>query len=234
MQDQYAEIANSERGKSKIMRYDKTMGEYFARLASKYDVYAGELLQSLLTARKNGNSKCGNLLIECRSKIGNKNVFLIKNGSEVAAQFQVTTDFLTEADISPMTFANHPKKAPKRTEKETEKAQFRQIRDLRTGMNQVNLKAKILEISKPRTVNTRYGTVATLVKALVGDETGEIQLCLWNEQAKSVSVGESIIIENARASNFGGKTQLSVGTKGKLLRECLLPAQTGIDQINCS
>jgi hypothetical protein len=216
------------------MRYDKTMGEYFARLSSKYDVYAGELLQSLLTARKKGKSKCGSLSIECRSKTGNNNIFLIKRGSEVAAQFQVTTEFLMEADISPLTFANHPKKVSKPIEKEPEQIQFRQIRDLRTGMNQVNLKAKILEISKPRTVNTRYGTVATLVKALVGDETGEIQLCLWNEQAKSVSVGESIIIENARASNFGGKTQLSVGTKGKLVRECTLPVNTRADQINCS
>jgi len=216
------------------MRYDKTMCEYFARLSSKYDVYTGELLQSLLTARKNGNSKCGSLLIECRSKTENNNVFLIKCGSEVAAQFKVTTEFLLQADISPLNFVNHPKKAPKPIEKEPERAQFRQIRDLRAGMNQVNLKAKILEISKPRTVNTRYGTVATLVKALVSDETGEIQLCLWNEQAKSVSVGESIIIENARASNFGGKTQLSVGTKGKLAKECSLPVQAGADYINCN
>ncbi len=199
------------------------MGEYFARLSSKYDVYTGELLQSLLKAREKGKSKCGALLIECRGKTGNSNVFLIRNGSEVAAQFKVPTEFLMEADISPITLANHPKKVPKPAENESEQKHYRHIRDLRAGMSQVNLKAKVLEISKPRMVNTRYGTVATLVKAVVGDETGEIPLCLWNEQAKSLSVGESIIVENARAASFGGKTQLSVGTKGKLARECPLP-----------
>lgn len=202
------------------------MGEYFARLSSKYDVYTGELLQSLLTAREKGNSKCGSLLIECRSKTGNNNVFLIRKGSEVAAQFKVPTEFLMEADISPINLTNHPKKVPKPLENEAEPIHFRQIRDLRAGMSQVNLKAKVLEISKPRIVNTRYGTVATLVKALVGDETGEIPLCLWNDQAKSLSVGESIIVENARAANFGGKTQLSVGTKGKLARESLMPVNS--------
>ncbi len=205
------------------MRYDKTMGEYFARLSSKYDVYAGELLQSLVTAREKGKSKCGSLIIECRSKADKNNVFLIKQGAEVAAQFKVPTSFLMEADISPINLANHPKKVTKPIENESEQIRYRHIRDLRAGMNQVNLKAKVLEISKPRMVNTRYGTVATLVKAIVGDETGEIPLCLWNEQAKSLSVGESIIVENARAANFGGKTQLSVGTKGKLARECPLP-----------
>ena len=208
------------------MRHEKSMGEYFARLSSKYDVYTGEFVHALLTARENGKSDCGILSIECRAKTKTNNTFLIKHGSEVVAQFQVPTDFLLEADISPLTFINHSKKIRRSKVKQAETAQSYCIRDLRAGMNHVNLKAKVLEVTTPKIVNTRYGTIATLVKALIGDETGKIQLCLWNEQAKTVSVGETIVIENARASKFGDKTQLSIGTKGKLTKESSLPMIT--------
>lgn len=202
------------------------MGEYFARLSSKYDVYTGEFLHALITARENGKSDCGSLSIECRSKTKTKNTFLIKHGSEVAAQFPVPTEFLLEADNSPLNFMNHPEKTHRPTVKKTETAQSYCIRDLRAGMSHVNLKAKVLEVTMPKIVNTRYGNIATLAKALIGDETGKIQLCLWNEQAKTVSVGETIVIKNARASRFGDKTQLSIGTKGKLTKETSLPMVT--------
>ena len=208
------------------MRHEKSMGEYFARLSSKYDVYTGEFFHALLTARENGKSDCGSLSIDCRSKTTRNNIFLIKHGSEFVAQFQVPTDFLLEADVSPLTFINRPEKTRRPTVKQTETPQSYCIRDLHAGMNHVNLKAKVLEVTMPKIVNTRYGTIATLVKALIGDETGTIQLCLWNEQAKTVSVGETIVIENARASKFGDKTQLSVGTKGKLIKESSLPMST--------
>ncbi|HKZ41062.1 MAG TPA: hypothetical protein VJ044_08870 [Candidatus Hodarchaeales archaeon] len=208
------------------MRREKSMGEYFARLSSKYDVYTGEFFHALLTARENGKSDCGSLSIDCRSKTTRNNIFLIKHGSEFVAQFQVPTDFLLEADVSPLTFINRPEKTRRPTVKQTETPQSYCIRDLHAGMNHVNLKAKVLEVTMPKIVNTRYGTIATLVKALIGDETGTIQLCLWNEQAKTVSVGETIVIENARASKFGDKTQLSVGTKGKLIKESSLPMST--------
>jgi replication factor A1 len=83
-------------------------------------------------------------------------------------------------------------------------------------MSHVNLKAKILEVTKPRYVVTRYGNNASVAKALIADGTGTIKLCLWNEQIDSVSVGDTIQIENARASTFRGERQLSVGKKGIL------------------
>ena len=98
------------------------MGEYFARLSSKYDVYTGEFVHALLTARENGKSDCGSLSIECRAKTKTKNTFLIKHGSEVVAQFQVPTDFLLEAGFSPLTFINHSKKIRRPKVKQAETA----------------------------------------------------------------------------------------------------------------
>jgi replication factor A1 len=78
----------------------------------------------------------------------------------------------------------------------------------------VNLKAKVLEVTKPKHVVTRYGNYASLAKALIEDETGKIKLCLWNEQVDFVSVGDTVQIENARTSTFKGERQLSLGKKG--------------------
>jgi replication factor A1 len=90
------------------------------------------------------------------------------------------------------------------------------IKDLRTGMNHINLKAKILEVAAPMRVVTRYGNNASVAKVLIADETGTIKLCLWNGQIDSVSVGETVQIENAQASIFRGERQLSLGKKGTL------------------
>jgi hypothetical protein len=199
------------------------MSEYLARLSSRYNVFTGEFIQALLLSRENQKANCENLSIECRKKTKTQNTFLIKHGSDVVAQFQVATEVLQEAENSPFSFKHFPDKTRMPNVKKSETAQSYCIRDLRAGMSHVNLKAKVLEITTPKTVNTRYGTIATLAKALIDDETGKIQLCLWNDQAETVSAGDTIVIENARASMFGGKTQLSIGTKGKLSKEASLP-----------
>jgi len=90
------------------------------------------------------------------------------------------------------------------------------IKDLRTGMRHVNLKAKVLEIPRPKLVFTRFGNYASVANALIADETGTIKLCLWNEQINFISVGDTIQIENAQACKFRGERQLRIGKKGTL------------------
>lgn len=193
------------------------MGEYLARLASRYDISIGQFIHALLMSRENQKADCGNLSIECRKKTKTQNTFLIRHGFDIVAQFQVATEFLYELDNSALSFKHFPYRT--NTPKKSETPQFYNIRDLRAGMNRVNLKAKVLEVTAPRQVNTRYSTVATLAKALISDETGKIQLCLWNEQAETVSVGDTIELRNARASKFNEQIQLSLGSNGKLNNE---------------
>ncbi len=97
------------------------------------------------------------------------------------------------------------------------------IKDLRIGMSHINLKAKILEVAEPKHVVTRYGNNAIVAKALIGDETGTIKLCLWNGQIDDVSVGDIIQIENAQTSVFKGERFLSLGKRGTLNNEVLKP-----------
>jgi len=45
-----------------------------------------------------------------------------------------------------------------------------------------DIKARVLEVSQPRVVATRFGFYANVTNVLVTDETGTIQLPLWNKQ----------------------------------------------------
>jgi ssDNA-binding replication factor A large subunit len=103
------------------------------------------------------------------------------------------------------------------------------IGNLRAGMSRVKLKAKVLEVTKPKQVFTRYGNYASLAKAVIEDETGKIKLCLWNDQIDAVSVGATVQIENARTSTFKGERQLSLGKTGTVsnvenLKSEMMPA----------
>jgi replication factor A1 len=83
-------------------------------------------------------------------------------------------------------------------------------------MKQINLRAKVLKIPKPKCVFTRFGNYAVVTNALIADETGNIKLCLWNEQIGSISEGDIIQIENAHTSMFKGEQQLRIRQNGKL------------------
>lgn len=202
--------------KHRAMRNKTTStGEYLAFLSAKHEVDPDQLFQALVTAEDKIKSQCKDLTIERRGYTRDKVTFLILKNLEVVAQFSVHTEFLLRED--------HPIRNFMRTEKvqrflfkKTKRSSFVPIKDLRTGMNQVNLKAKVLEIPEPRQVFTRYGDPASVANALIEDQTGTIRLCLWNEQIGSLSAGDSIQIENARTSTFRGQRQISLGRKSLL------------------
>ncbi len=210
------------------MRRKKSAGEYLACLSVKYEVDPDALFCALLSAGENRKSRCGNLSIECRGKTKGKIIFLITEDSEVIAQFPLSENFLSRQG-NPIRNFMETDRVRKHIAKKNRSAASRSIRDLRTGMSHVSLKAKVLEVTQPKHVVTRYGNLASLAKALIADETGKIKLCLWNKQIDSVAAGDTIQIENARTSTFRGEKQLSLGKKGTLNNIELEPKMTPTD-----
>ena len=199
----------------RTLRHKRSIGEYLAFLAIKYEVDPEKFFYAFTLSRRTQKSKCDNLSIECRSKIKNKLIFLIMRDSEVIAQFSIVEEFLLNRGNQLGNFME-TEMIRRHLLNKSRTSTARSIKDLRTGMSHVNLKAKILEVSEPKHVVTRYGNNASVAKALIADDTGTIRLCLWNDQINSVSVGDTIQIENARASTFRGERQLSIGKKGTL------------------
>jgi replication factor A1 len=181
----------------------------------KYDVEPDQLFYSLISAVENQKSKCGKLLIKCREKQADKTILLITFGTKVVAQFPVTKEFLLEQNNPIKNFKKAGMLSRRLTNKNDETRSF-SIKDLRTGMKKISLKARVLEIAKPAYVVTRFGNYARVANALIGDETGTIKLCLWNEQINSILIGSLVQIGNARVSMFRGEQQLRIGKNGML------------------
>ena len=190
-------------------------GEYLAFLSIKYEVDPDKLFYALISAGENQKSTCGKLSIECRGKTQDKDIFLIMNDSRVVAQFPVSREFLLKRS-NPIKDFMKTDMIRRHLDKKNKRSHSFPIKDLRTGMSHINLKAKVLEVPRPTLVFTRFGNYARVANALIADETGTIKLCLWNEQINSISTGDTIQIEDARTSTFRGERQLNIGKKGTL------------------
>jgi replication factor A1 len=197
----------------KKVKRKKTSGEYLAFISAKYEVNPDEFFCALLSAGENQKSSCGTLSIECRGKVKDKIIFLITENSQIVAQLSVSEAFLKK-EGNPIRPFMQTDLIRKHEAKKLRTPASYSIQDLRTGMNHVSLKAKVLEVTQPKQVFTRYGNYASLAKAVIEDHTGQIKLCLWNDQIDAVSAGTTVQIENARTSTFKGERQLSLGKTG--------------------
>ena len=88
------------------------------------------------------------------------------------------------------------------------------IRDLKPGMDHVNIKVKVLSISEPKQIITGTGIKHDILEAEVEDETGSIMLVLWNEKILPIKVVDTLQIENGFVSSFKGKWRINVGKYG--------------------
>ncbi len=88
------------------------------------------------------------------------------------------------------------------------------ICDLKPGMDHVNLKAEVLNISEPKLIITGTGVEHNILEVEVRDKTGSIALVLWNERILSLKVGDALQIENGFVTSFKGKWRINVGKYG--------------------
>jgi hypothetical protein len=187
--------------------------EYLARISAKHEIDSSKFFSSFLIAFQHDEATCGELSIECRAKTQDQAIFLITNTSKVVAQFPMPqrilakNDPLKEFTYTPSFMRNSAQQA---------KSNHYQIKDLRVGLKRITIKAKVIEMSQPRVVATRFGQYANVTNVLVTDETGTIQLPLWNKQTDKISVGDLIQVENASVIVFRGTRQLRVGRSGKV------------------
>jgi replication factor A1 len=197
------------------LRKNTSTIEYLAFISAKYEVDPDKLFYALVLAEQSKNANCGGLSIQWRGNTKDKIMFLILTNNRVVAQLSVFKEFLLEKG-HPIRDFIETEKIQRFLAKRARQSSISAIRDLRNGMTQIRLKAKVLEIPKPNLVYTRYGNHASVANALIADETGTINLCLWNEQIRCISPGDTIQIENASARTFKGQRQLHIGRKGLL------------------
>jgi len=195
------------------MRNKISITEYLYFLSVKYEVDLDSLFKGLVHARENHEVSCGRLLIQCRQKARDHDVFLITSGYQVVAQFFVPKYFLDQPNQIEQLKLSH---LFRKVSKPVTCGIPQHIRDLRCGMKRINLRARVVDVPKAALVFTRYGEYARVSNALIADETGAIKLCLWNEKIKEVSVDSVVQVENASVTRFRGEIQLRLGKNGRL------------------
>lgn len=91
-----------------------------------------------------------------------------------------------------------------------------QIKELKTGQKSVDIEVDVSSIGEVREFQ-KYGKQGRVATAVVKDDSGEINLTLWNEDIDTVQEGSKIKIENGYVNEFQGAPQLTAGKYGKLI-----------------
>jgi len=89
------------------------------------------------------------------------------------------------------------------------------ISELKPGTKDVVIEAEIEEIGPVREFN-KFGNPGKVANATIIDDSGKIQLTLWNDQIDQVKVGSKIKIVNGFVNEWQGQPQITSGKFGTL------------------
>jgi replication factor A1 len=96
------------------------------------------------------------------------------------------------------------------------------IADIKTGMNGLNLIAKVIDTGKVRTFARKDGTTGKVTNVTLGDDTGKIRITLWDKKAEEpgFKAGDTVEITNAyaRENTFSNQTELQLGSGGGIAK----------------
>lgn len=87
--------------------------------------------------------------------------------------------------------------------------------DLKNGQGKVDVEVVVKSKNDTRIFN-KFGKDMKVANAIVSDDSGEMTLSLWNDDADKVNIGDRVKVTNGYVSEFNGKKQLSSGKFGKL------------------
>lgn len=90
------------------------------------------------------------------------------------------------------------------------------ISELKSGMNNITVSGKVMEVSEPRTVQTKYGSRIDVATATLEDDSGQVKLTLWGKRIGEVKAGDEVEVKNGFVKDFKGELQLSLAKDGEL------------------
>jgi len=196
---------------------DMRLLEYLTKISVKHRIDPNRLFNRIVEAWNNRRSECKQLTIQCREKMRDHAIFLITTDSKVVAQFPVPEHLLKE--VAPMKEFAYVIELEKNalTEKRNESGvRYFKIKDLKTGMKRISLKARVLAISRPQLALTKYNDYVMFSNVVLTDKTGTVKLTLWNGRINSLSIDDIVEVENANITAYRGEIQLRIGRQGKL------------------
>ncbi|MHC1572782.1 MAG: OB-fold nucleic acid binding domain-containing protein [Methanosarcinales archaeon] len=95
------------------------------------------------------------------------------------------------------------------------------IAEIAEGMVNINLRARVIDVGRIRSFKRRDWSEGRVRNLTLGDETGKINITLWDERTE-IPFGEDDVIEvrnaYARKNSYTGKTELQLSREGVMER----------------
>jgi replication factor A1 len=87
------------------------------------------------------------------------------------------------------------------------------IAEVKANDKNVNIEGTLKEVAPAREFE-RFGKSGKVANAILADDSGEIQLTLWNEQVDEAKEGSKVKVTNGFVNEWQGKLQVSGGKFG--------------------
>ncbi len=91
------------------------------------------------------------------------------------------------------------------------------VEELDAESDDVEITGTIKRLPTPRAVSTQYGQ-KRITTVVFEDETGEIDLTLWEEEIDAIEEGADVKIEGAYVREWADDIQLNIGRDGAIER----------------
>jgi replication factor A1 len=89
------------------------------------------------------------------------------------------------------------------------------VEELSPESDDVEITGTIKELPTPRAISTQYGQ-KRIVTAVFEDDTGEIDLTLWEEEIDAIEEGAEVHITGAYVREWADTIQLNIGRDGDI------------------
>ncbi|MCK4937242.1 MAG: replication factor A [Methanosarcinales archaeon] len=96
-----------------------------------------------------------------------------------------------------------------------------QINEIKAGMGNIYLIAKLLDLSDPRTFQRKDGSTGKVRNVTLGDATGKIKVTLWDENVDTlndIKPGDNIEITGgyAKENSFSNQVEVNLGNNSSI------------------
>lgn len=90
------------------------------------------------------------------------------------------------------------------------------ISELQVKQNDVNIDSvEIIDKAEPRTFQ-KFGKEGKVCNVTIKDDTGSVQLTLWNEDVDKYAVGDKIKLTDCFVNEWQGEKQVTTGRNGSI------------------
>ncbi len=89
------------------------------------------------------------------------------------------------------------------------------VEELDPADDDIEITGTIAELPTPRAVSTQYGQ-KKIVTCVFEDDTGSIDLTLWEEEIEAVEEGDEVHITGAYVREWADDIQLNIGRDGNI------------------